>query len=150
MCFWCIWAVTWVISCAFYAQLKLQICFKNEGNKCLPQQRSVKYTEIFKFANWCFDWIQMNSRVEKCIQRYSRPNPLWRCIPTNRGRDTVIPHVCSFICLVVNLTVPFLHPLRNSWEQPVRDQFGLHTGKSKSALNVSSNNKLIKLIALAM
>lgn len=138
---------------AFYAQPKLQICFKNEGNKCLQQQRcSVNCTEIFKFANWGSDWIQVDSRlrVEKCIQSYSRSNPLWRCIPTNRGRHTFIPRVYSFVRLVVNLTGPFLHPLRNSWKQPVRDQYSLHTGKSKSALNVSSNNKLIKPIALAM
>lgn len=44
-----------------WAQLKLQVCFKNEGNKCLQQQLySVNYTEIFKFANWGFDWIQMD------------------------------------------------------------------------------------------
>lgn len=137
---------------AFYAQLKLQIFFTNELHKCLQQQRcSVNYAEIFRFANWGLDWIQMDKK--KCIQSYSRSNPLWRCIPFLQQTEveTHLFHVSTAsVHLVVNLTVPLLHPWRNGWKQPVRDQYGLHTGKSKSALNVSSNNKLIKPIALAM
>lgn len=149
---WCIWVVILVTehfmhswNSRYALKMKETSAYNSSGVLLIALRSLGLQIEV----STGFKWLQ-GACAEKCIQSYSRSNPLWRCIPTNRGRDTFIPRVYSFVRLVVNLTGPFLHPLRNSWKQLVRDQYSLHTGKSKSALNVCSNNKLIKPIALVM